>query len=623
MTLPSASSEELVELLADVLERQPQATLIVDAGGRIVAFDPRVGRIFARFAGRPPVIGEVLADALPAAEAERARAALRAAGAGESVRLDYGEIDDGNRLTYDVRVSPLQRGGACITFSSVDARRVEAEAALRQREAQLSAAMEAGRIVPWEWSIDEDRVTRALELPILGPDPKSLATFLAHVHPDDRHLVQEALDATLNRGAPYAITYRKVAEGQTRWLDARAALVRNEQGRALKLVGVVVDITDRRRLEDQLLQAQKMDAIGRLAGGVAHDFNNILTAIMTSTHLLERRLGECLETREVLEASQRAAGLTQQLLAFGRRQILRPTVLDLGAIVSGTTGLLGRILGEDIDVRTEIAPDLWRIRGDGSQLEQVVLNLTVNARDAMPSGGTLSIALTNETLSECFATGLGLRAGEHVRLRVRDCGVGMDEETRARIFEPFFTTKRSGMGTGLGLATVYGVVAQLGGSIAVESAPGRGSTFDVYLPATDEQARPSGHALGDTHTKGSETILLVEDEPGVRRSTRVLLEVAGYRVLEADDGDTAIELARTHSGPIHLVISDVVMRRVGGVAAAQGIRELRAGAKVIFMTGYSEDAVVRQGLVSGDITVIRKPFAPDAFFRTVRRALDA
>jgi len=624
LTLPTSSAEELVELLADVLEHQPHATLVVDAEGRILAFEPRAAQIFARLVGRAPVLAEVLADVLPERQAEKARAALAGARAGETVRFEHVEIDDsGTPVAYDVRVSPMGRGGACFTLSTVDARRLKAEAALRQREAQLSAAMEAGRIVPWEWSIDDDRVTRALELPVLGPDPKSLQTFLAYVHPDDRQLVRDALDATLHRGAPYAITYRKVAEGQMRWLDARAAVIRNEQGRAVKLVGVVVDITDRRRLEDRLVQTQKMDAIGRLAGGVAHDFNNILTAIMTSTHLLQLRVGECPETLEVFEASERAAGLTQQLLAYGRRQILRPTVIDLGAIVAGTTGLLGRILGEDVDVRTETAPDLQRIRGDGSQLEQVVLNLAVNARDAMPSGGTLTIALTNEALSDDFASGLRLHAGGYVRLRVRDTGAGMDEETRARIFEPFFTTKSAGMGTGLGLATVYGIVAQLGGSIAVESTPGCGSTFDVYFPATDEDTPTRGRAHEQIETKGTETILLVEDEPGVRRSTRLLLEAEGYRVLEADDGETAIELARTYTDPIHLVITDVVMRRIGGVAAAQGIRELRADTKVIFMTGYAEDAVVRQGLVSDDITLIRKPFAPDTFFRAVRRSLDS
>jgi two-component system cell cycle sensor histidine kinase/response regulator CckA len=621
--VPEETPERLVALLRATFAAQPHATMVLAPDGRLVMLDARAAMMFRRVVGRDAKLGERLADALPAKDAESAVAAIAAAKDGRSITLSHTAVDDdGATVVFDVHAAPMSDGNVCIVAVPIDQRRLRAEEALRHREAQLRAAMEAGRIVPWEWNIGEDSVSRALDIPVTGPSPSDLASFLSAVHPEDRSIVRDALEATLREGEPYAITYRKLAGGATRWLDARAALVRDEAGRPARLVGVVVDITERRKLEDQLVQVQKMDAIGRLAGGVAHDFNNILTAIMTSAHILGRRVGERPELRDIIEAAERAAGLTQQLLTFGRRQILRPTVLDLRETVQGMMSMLRRIVGEDVDVRTEIAPDLKRTRADATQLEQVLMNLAVNARDAMPAGGELHVELSNVAVGGGEATALGLAPGDYVKLRVRDTGVGIDDATQARIFEPFFTTKGAGVGTGLGLATVYGIVVQLGGAIVVDSKPGSGATFDVYFRASEDRAVDSVRTPGKIPTRGTETILLVEDELAVRRSTRLLLETAGYEIIEADDGETAIEIARTRREQIHLIVTDVVMRRTGGVAVAERIREIHPETRVIFVTGYADEAVLRHGLVAGAMALVRKPYTPDTLFSTIRKTLD-
>jgi signal transduction histidine kinase len=385
---------------------------------------------------------------------------------------------------------------------------------------------------------------------------------------------------------------------------------------------------ERRRLEENLRQAQKMEAIGQLAGGVAHDFNNILTAITGYSELLLHELPDGSSLRddvgEIRKAADRAAGLTRQLLAFSRKQILAPRVLNLNTLVADLNSLLRRTLGENIDIVTNLAPDLWSVRADPGQLEQVIVNLGVNARDAMPEGGKLTIETSSVELDEAYAMGhLPVQPGAFVLLAVSDTGMGMSEETMAHIFEPFFTTKEKGKGTGLGLATVYGIVKQSGGFIWVYSEPGQGSTFKIYLPRVAEEAEP-GHSPGAGAPKGgTETILLVEDEGGVRSLARRVLETLGYTILEAADSALAVGLADAYKGPIHLLLTDVVLPDSGGRKLAEQLMGRRAGLKVLYMSGYTENAIVHRGILEAKTAFLHKPFTPHELATGVRSALDA
>jgi len=401
-------------------------------------------------------------------------------------------------------------------------------------------------------------------------------------------------------------------------------------GRPARLV-LAKDVTERLRLEEQLRRAQKMEAVGRLAGGVAHDFNNILTAIIGSAELLIEDLPEGHEHRvdaeEIRRAAGRAADLTRQLLAFSRQQVLAPKVLDLNAIVRSVERMLRRLIGENIELRTALAGDLGAVRADPSQLEQVILNLAVNARDAMPHGGKLTIETANVELDEQYARDhVTAGPGAHVLLAVSDTGSGMDEATRAHLFEPFFTTKEIGRGTGLGLATVYGVVKQSGGHIWVYSEPDHGATFKIYLPRVAEAPEPLAAAEPGgvrAAARGSETILLVEDEQIVRSLARRVLTQQGYTVLEAPAGAEALAVSDAHAGEIHLLLTDVVMPGIGGRELARQLAERRPRARVLYLSGYSDDAIVRHGLLDPGTFFLQKPFTPQALTRKVRQVLDA
>ncbi|MCI0457416.1 MAG: response regulator [Gemmataceae bacterium] len=388
------------------------------------------------------------------------------------------------------------------------------------------------------------------------------------------------------------------------------------------------EVEDRKRLEAQLLHAQKMDAVGRLAGGVAHDFNNLLTIITGYGELLLAGLRPDEPLRglaaEITRAGERAAALTRQLLAFSRQQVVAPKVLDLNAIVTDVSKMLQRLIGEDVVLATALAPNLGRVKADPTQVEQVLLNLAVNARDAMPRGGKLTVETANVDLDEAYAhTHPEVQAGRHVLLAVSDTGCGMTEEVKARIFEPFFTTKELGKGTGLGLATVYGVVKQSGGSIAVYTEVGRGTTFKVYLPRLVEMAETTrGGPAAPPIPRGSETLLLVEDEAGVRALARHALQASGYTVLEASNGVEALRLADQYGAPIRLLVTDVVMPGMGGRELHAQLTALYPGLKVLFMSGYTDDAVFRHGVLEAGLPFLQKPFTVDALARKVRETLD-
>jgi len=384
-----------------------------------------------------------------------------------------------------------------------------------------------------------------------------------------------------------------------------------------------------RHSEEQLRQAQKMEAVGRLAGGIAHDFNNLLTVITSYGDLLLEDLAPDDSRRDDVEqirkAAEGAAALTRQLLAFSRQQVLEPKVLDLKATVAGTEKLLQRLIGEDVQLATALAPDLGAVKADPVQLEQVIINLAVNARDAMPAGGRLTIEAANVEMDEVYVRSHApARPGRYVMLVLSDTGIGMDEQTKARIFEPFFTTKESGKGTGLGLATVYGIVKQAGGFIWVYSEPGRGTSFKVYLPRVDEAAEPTFARPATTEPRrGAETVLVVEDAAAVRMVTRQVLERYGYTVLEAPNGETALRLAAKHHGPIQLLLTDVVMPGLSGRQLAEQLAQLRAEMKVLYVSGYADNAIVHHGILDSGVAYLQKPFTPETLARRVRDVLDA
>jgi two-component system, cell cycle sensor histidine kinase and response regulator CckA len=417
------------------------------------------------------------------------------------------------------------------------------------------------------------------------------------------------------------------ADGRQVCADLSASLV-PVRGEPVVLA-IVRDVTERNHLARQFQQAQKMEAIGQLAGGVAHDFNNLLTVILGYGEILLDTLPaddpRREDVEEVRKAGQSAASLTRQLLAFSRKQILEPVVLDLNAVLANVDRMVGRLIGEDIELITRLDPALGRVKADAGQLEQIVVNLAVNARDAMPEGGTLTIETGNVELDEEYArTHPGAASGQHIVLAVTDTGHGMDEQTQSHLFEPFFTTKEKGKGTGLGLATVYGIVEQSGGSIWVDSELKRGTTFKAYFPRVEGVAVPLVAAKSSGQPpRGTETILLAEDASGLRILARRILERYGYTVLEASNGDEALQVCEQHQGAIHLLLTDVVMPGISGRTLADRVALLHPTTKVLYSSGYTDDAIVQRGVLSAGTAFLQKPYTAEAMARKVRDVLDA
>jgi PAS domain S-box-containing protein len=404
--------------------------------------------------------------------------------------------------------------------------------------------------------------------------------------------------------------------------------VRDARGAVTHFIATKQDVTERRRLEKQFRQAQKMEAVGRLAGGVAHDFNNLLTIINGYSDLVLDRLNPDDPNRahigEIKKAGDQAASLTRQLLAFSRQQVLALQILDLNALVAHVQKMLRRLIGEDIDLAVVRDPSLGQVKADAGQIEQILMNLAVNARDAMPEGGKLVIETANAELDDAYVCTHPLVVpGRYVMLAVSDTGMGIDAQTQAHIFEPFFTTKELGKGTGLGLAMVYGIVKQSGGYIWVYSEPGQGATFKIYLPRVDEVAESIQASKMSSHSlAGSETILLVEDEEAVRALAAKVLEERGYKVLESTSPEDALQIGERHKEPVHLLLTDVVLPRMSGRKIAEHLALLRPGMKVLYMSGYTDDSVVRQGVLEANTAFLQKPFTPASLARKVREVLD-
>ena len=404
--------------------------------------------------------------------------------------------------------------------------------------------------------------------------------------------------------------------------------VLDASGQLAGFVAVKRDVTAQLQLEAQLLAANKMEAIGRLAGGVAHDFNNLISVILGCTAFAVETLPEGApalgDLLEVTRAGERAAALTRQLLAFGRKQVLDPVPLDVNRLASELEKMLERIIGEDIDLTLKLAPDLGVIRADKSQLEQVIMNLVVNARDAMPTGGTLTIETsTRQVPAHGAVAPVGLAPGSYVRIAVTDTGTGMDRQTRERLFEPFFTTKAQGKGTGLGLSTAYGIVKQSGGEIAVESELNRGSTFEVYLPRIVAEAAPKPAARKPAARPASlETILVLEDEPALLKIAKRSLEAAGYTVLTAGSGAEALRVSADHRGEIHLLLTDVVLRGPPGTEIARALLQARPSLRVLLMSGYTDDAIVHRGALREGTHFLGKPFSSAELTKKVREVLE-
>jgi PAS domain S-box-containing protein len=420
-------------------------------------------------------------------------------------------------------------------------------------------------------------------------------------------------------------------DGRPLWVLGSASLIEAEEGKPASIEGTLIDITERKRLEEQLRQSVKMEAVGRLAGGVAHDFNNLLTAMLGYSDLVLEGLPPNSQlsryAAEVKKAGQRASSLTRQLLAFSRQQVLAPQVLNLNAVVADVQKMLRRLIGEDIDLAISLDPQLGDVKADPGQIEQVILNLVVNSRDAMPQGGRLSIETANVELSDgsdvAVFEQVNVRAGKYVMLAISDSGCGMDAETQTHMFEPFFTTKGKDKGTGLGLSMVYGIVKQSDGCIAVRSEPGQGATFKVYLPCVKQNsAGAKPREAPSSERQGSETILLVEDEDGVRELARMVLIAKGYNVLVASSGEEAIEISKKHTGPIPLMVTDVIMPRISGQDLARQLATARPETKVLYMSGYTGGAIGRPEISNSESAFLQKPFTSEALIRTIRDILD-
>ncbi|MCL4396675.1 MAG: PAS domain S-box protein, partial [Chloroflexi bacterium] len=510
--------------------------------------------------------------------------------------------------------------------------RRRAEEELREASETLRIILQASPLAVW--AIDTEGIVKfwnpAAERLYGWTEQEVLNQTLPVIPDDDRRDHLNMLEqARSGQNLVGVERRRKRKDGSVIEVSASLAPVRDSAGEITGYIGLVADFTDRKQLEEQLRQSQKMEAVGRLAGGVAHDFNNLLTVITGYGQMLlstcdssDPRRGDL---EEILKAADSAAGLTNQLLAFSRRQVVQPKIIDLNDLVRNMDKMLHRVIGEDIELTMLLRPGLPKIKVDEGRMQQVLMNLVVNARDAMPRGGKVTIESAQLQLDADYArTHFGVKPGSYIMLAVSDSGTGMDEETRRHLFEPFFTTKGKGKGTGLGLSTVYGIVKQSGGNIWVYTEPGKGTTFKIYLPVVDGG---TDAALADAARpelrRGTETILVAEDEPGLSKLIHQVLEQNGYTVLEAESSADALRLCEERTGPIHLLLTDVVMPQMSGRELAGAVSAICPDTRVLYMSGYTDNVIVHHGVLEKGVPFLQKPFTPDMLAAKVREVLDA
>ncbi len=630
------SNEEQLRLQAKLLDAVGQAVIAIDPRGIVEFWNAAAETLYGWTAAEAN--GRAISDLVYADSARALMPPLFAAVArgeswsGESERRHR----NGHTFYVHVMLTPLlDDAGHFVGTVSVNAditTRLHNEAELRRQALVFGTISDAvvtidldGAVV--DWNPAASRLFGYAKEEMLGRHMSELHDPALAGSLDRTIRAALVVDGKWNGEICY---YCK--DGTTALCEVDIVAHHDSAGVAVGYIGVNRDVTERRRLEEQLRQSQKMDAVGQLAGGIAHDFNNLLTIIKTYTEfLLEDAPAGNPQRDDLLEirtAVRRAAALTQQLLAFSRHQLLQPRVLDLNDVVEGIEPMLRRIIGEDIHVVLRPADGLWPVLADPGQLEQVLVNLAVNARDAMNQGGTLTIATRNVSVTQ-DGDGEGelLEPGDWVRLDVIDTGTGMDEATRARAFEPFFTTKPPGKGTGLGLSTVYGIVKQSSGTIRIETSPEPGTTITIHLRRAEElpprearRATPQGTAA--ISPAGAEVVLVVEDEAVVRALARRVLERQGYTVIEACDGRDGMRVAESFHGVIDLLVTDMVMPELGGADLYRGLHLQRPDMRVLYMSGYTENEIIRRGMFEPGMASLRKPFTPVELAREVRRVLD-
>ena len=624
------------EKYSTLMQHASDAIFVLDEDGRIVEANTRAGELLGRPAddlhGRPlhAFAAQPWSDRLQGKLARRDVSRVQA----HDFMLAHAS---GRDIHCELSISRGPAAGDQLLLAIVRdiTERREAEEAIRVSEERYRLIARTTNDVLWDWNLATDHIlwNDAVHT-AFRYDPEAVegssAWWEARVHPEDRERVLGGLQALVEgKIESWVDEYRfRCGDGGYATVLDRASVLRDETGRPVRAIGSMLDLTARKELEEQLRQAQKMEAVGRLAGGVSHDFNNLLTAIRGYAQLLlaDMPSGEPIrdDLEEIDKAASRAAALTGQLLAFSRRQVLQPVVLGLNDVMANMEKMLRRLLRENITLVTEVEPTLGSIRADVGQIEQILMNLVINAGDAMPQGGTLTVETMNFDLSEPYPHRDGVvKPGSYVMLTVSDTGIGMDRETMARIFEPFFTTKGEGRGTGLGLSTVYGIVKQSGGHIWVYSEPGHGTTFKACFPRLDGLPATDGvnGAASIEVPRGSETVLVVEDEDTVRAVLRRTLHRHGYSVLEARNGREALQILDQHPGSIHLVVTDVVMPEIGGPELLERTADRHPDVRALFISGYTEQTMLRRGVLSGRLAFLSKPFTPEALARKVRDVL--
>jgi len=636
--LAQQAAREREANIVSILDAAVDGIVLIDERGTIEVFNTAAQRMFGY--AEDAVRGRNVRMLMPSPDRDRHDEYLRAyLRTGEARIIGIGREVEGRRKdgsTFPLHLAVSEVPGERRRFTGIlrdiSARKL-AEQELHESRRTLATLISNIPGLAYRCRGDRERTMEFVSrgcLELTGHTPVDLVrnarvSFGSLIHPDDLDYVLEEIRSAVAERLPFRLQYRiSTASGDQKWVWEQGCGVFGEAGELEALEGLITDTTERKQLEEEFLQAQKMEAIGRLAGGIAHDFNNLLTGIISGCRIAEDLIEGNTEAANVLgqirREARRGAGMTRQLLDFSRKRPIQRQELNLNDIVAESEEMLRKLLDEDVELVVELDPFESRIVADPGQMEQMLMNLSVNARDAMPDGGTLSLRVSSFSAPESRP---GLPSGEYVLLSVADDGCGMDDRTRARIFEPFFTTKGVGKGTGLGLSTVFGMVQEFGGFIDVESRVGQGSVFQLYFPRVEGTARDAAPdpQRAPPAGSGSGTILVVEDEPLVRAGIRHFLRSLGYRVLDAKDPKVALRMCREHAGEIDVLLTDIVMPGMSGTSLAREVQAMRPAVRVLYMSAYSDEALVEQGRVESGVAVLEKPFEESELARRIRAAM--